>query len=179
MTKIDTKILHEFLDKLPTKVYQKNEIIVSTNQIHKHFYYVEKGIIRVFYYDNKGNDVTHWFTAEDGMLTILSSVYDKKISIYGIQALEANTTLKVASFDQFIKAKENTSEFQELFEQTIIRTAIKVANRLISIQTQTAKERYNNLLAEHPEIFQRVNLGHIASYLGMAQQSLSRIRAEK
>lgn len=179
MSKLPTNTIQEFIDDLPTQVFQKNEMIVPVNQVHKQFFYVEKGLLRVFYYDKKGKDNTHWFTAENEIVSILSSVYDQKQSIYGIQVLENDTVLRIATLPQFNEAKERSVDFRDLFEQTIVRAAIKVANRLIAIQTQTAKERYLELISEYPEIFQRANLGHIASYLGMTQQSLSRIRAEK
>ena len=54
----------------------------------------------------------------------------------------------------------------------------EINDKLLSIQFKTAKERYLALVEKHPDIFQRVNLGHIASYIGITQQSLSRIRSE-
>lgn len=81
-----------------------------------------------------------------------------------------------------------TSDLQKLFEKDIHianwgrkfaeQELIKTEERLISHQFQTATERYKELLKENPDLIQRVKLGHIASYLGITQVSLSRIRAD-
>ncbi len=178
-SKLNNQAFKEFINKLASKTYQKNEIIIPANSIHKNVYYVEKGFIRAFYYDTKGNDITHWFTAEQEVLTVLSSVINKTVSIYGVQALENNTTVRISSYEQFWSLKNQSDAIRLIFENTLINATIKVTNKLIAIQTKSAKERYFDLLHEHPEIFKRANLGYIATYLGMKQQSLSRIRAEK
>ncbi|BDD09104.1 hypothetical protein FUAX_15360 [Fulvitalea axinellae] len=74
----------------------------------------------------------------------------------------------------------NSSDWpSRIFEDFMCETAVLLADRTIEFQTLTAKERYDSLVARYPDIFQRAQLGHIATYLGITLQSLSRIRAQK
>ena len=59
-----------------------------------------------------------------------------------------------------------------------LRMLMELNNKMMDLQFKTAKERYLSLMEKHPDIFNRVNLGHIASYIGITIQSLSRIRSE-
>ncbi|MCF2874405.1 MULTISPECIES: Crp/Fnr family transcriptional regulator [unclassified Tenacibaculum] len=175
----EIKLIKELFSSYPLQSFSKNEIIIEPYSIYKSVLLIEKGAIRTFYYDSKGDDIAHWFSFENDIVTVLSSALNQSVSPYGLQALEEATSVRVIQFDDFIKLKEASSEVTVIIEKLIISTLIKVANRLVDIQTKTAKERYENLLNEHSAIFQRVNLNHIATYLGMKRQSLSRIRAAK
>ena len=86
------------------------------------------------------------------------------------------------------EVKPKTKRLKKLFDEEIHianwgrrfaeQELVKTEERLISRQFRTAKERYKEILKDNPDLIQRVQLGHIASYLGITQVSLSRIRAE-
>lgn len=179
LTEKERKILIEFFSSKPLKSYSKNEIILEPNSVFRNVYFIENGMTRLFYYDSTGAEITHWFSAERDIVTVLSSALDSSKCQYGFQSLENNVNLRVISFKDFVEIKSSSKDISNIYEKLVTMSLIQVANRLVDLQTKAAKERYNDLLAEHPEIFQRANLSHIASYLGMARQSLSRIRAMK
>ncbi len=168
----------ELFSSQPLRSFSKNEIILEPNSIFKNIYLIERGVIRTFYYSSNGDDISHWFSFENNLIAMLSSALDQSISAYGLQALE-DTAVRIITFESLVKLKESSPEITLLIEKVIISSFIKVSNRLVDIQTKTAKERYEKLLTEQPDIFKRVNLSHIATYLGMKRQSLSRIRASK
>ncbi|WP_106793225.1 Crp/Fnr family transcriptional regulator [Aquimarina sp. Aq78] len=178
ITEKEEKQIKELFSSQPVKKFSKNEIIVEPNSIYKNVYLIESGVIRTFYYSSKGDDISHWFSFENDIVTVLSSTLNQSESPYGLQALEG-TSVRIITFNSFVELKESSPEITQLIEKLIISSFIKVANRLVDIQTRTAKERYENLLKEYPAIFQRINLSHIATYLGIKRQSLSRIRASK
>lgn len=179
LTQEEQQKMGAFFSEAPLEVFHKNEIITPVHSIYRHVYFIEKGMTRVFYHNRKDEETTHMFFKENDAVTILSSVYNSSTTPYGFQALENNTSIRKIAFSDFIKRKEESKEVSQIFEKLLVLSAIRVANQLVAIQIKTAKERYNDLLNQNPEIFQRANLGHIASYLGMKQQSLSRIRALK
>lgn len=178
LTTEEKQEMNTYFQSMPLKSYAKNEVIVQPSSVYRHVFFVEKGITRIFYYNAKGEEITHWFAKEHEAISILSSVFDKSKSPYGFQALE-DTEIRLVPFELFMEQKRKSEVIANVFEKLLISSAISVANRLTAIQTQTAKERYEQLLKQEPAIFQRVNLGHIASYLGITRQSLSRIRTMK
>lgn len=157
--------------------YPKGHILLQADKIEKDFYFIKKGIARA-YSQTAGTEITFWFGREgDSVLSMKSYVANQK----GYEDIELLEDCELYLL--------KTSDLQKLFEKDIhianwgLRFAeqelAKTEERLISRQFRTASDRYKELLKESPDLIQRVQLGHIASYLGITQVSLSRIRAEK
>ncbi|WP_196894099.1 Crp/Fnr family transcriptional regulator [Aureivirga marina] len=170
----------DFIEKIfgnaEEKYFKKGEIISPIGLIHQHFYYVEKGFVRIYFLDSKGNEITQWFSDKGDMAGILSSFVKGQSSIYCMEALE-DTVLKVISKEKFEEIRKTTPAVQESLMNMLIEITLHLSDKLIETRVKTAKERYEKLLKEYPTIFQKASLGHIATYLGITQQSLSRIRA--
>ncbi|BDD05611.1 Crp/Fnr family transcriptional regulator [Aureibacter tunicatorum] len=177
MDNINAKALDILLKNGEKAIVNKNEMLLETNKICRHVYFINKGILRTFYYDQKGNNISHWFSSEGDSLTILSSLIKEEPSHYGIQALE-DCEIIMLNKKILERIQSESPEFNRFLQDYLIDAAINIADRLVDIQIRSAKERYDKLLETHPDILQRVNLGHIASYLGITQQSLSRIRSQ-
>lgn len=154
---------------------KKNEILQPIGHTCKTIYFVQKGMARIFYYKD-GIDITECFAAENQIIARVESLFTQRPSQKGIQIIEAaeivaiNATQLFALYDQY-PAIERL--FRKIFEHGYVETV----NRLESLQFYSAEERYTRLLEEMPELLQRVPLKYIASYLGITQVSLSRIRA--
>lgn len=154
---------------------KKNDILQPIGHTCKTIYFVQKGMARIFYYKD-GIDITECFAAENHIIARVESLFTQRPSQKGIQIIEAaeivaiNATQLFALYDQY-PAIERL--FRKIFEQGYVETV----NRLESLQFYNAEERYTRLLEEMPELLQRVPLKYIASYLGITQVSLSRIRA--
>ncbi len=157
-------------------IYAKGHLLFKVNKVSSSIYFIKTGIVRA-YAETADNEVTFWFGKEgDTVISMKSYVYDQK----GYENIELLEPCELYQMD--------AEDLRKLFNQDIHianwgrkfaeQELVKVEERLIFRQCRTAMERYKELMATDPELLQRVQLGHIASYLGMTQVSLSRIRSE-
>ncbi len=156
---------------------KKNEDLQSIGHTCKTIYFINKGAARIYYYTN-GMDITESFSLENNIIVRVESLLTGKPSQKAIQILEdaeivAIDSIKLfALYDQFPDIERL---MRKIFEQGYVDTV----NRVEGMQFHSAEERYKTLLHEVPGILQRVPLKYIASYLGITQVSLSRIRSRK
>ncbi len=138
--------------------------------------FVEKGLLRGYYYLNE-KEITNWFAQEEEFATSFYSFISRKNAVEGIQCLEEATVIKIAynSLQELYRQFPETERVGRIITENYY---IRLEERLLSLQFTSAKERYLNLLAVKPSIVKRAALGHIASYLGISQETLSRMRAE-
>jgi len=160
---------------LTTSSPKKGDVFLEEGQRCDYFYYVLKGFIRVYYMDLEGNEITHWFTAEDSMITSPFSFFKQEKNILYFQALE-DTDLLMISRQQLDTIISQFKSTEKAVRNLYAEFAMILSRRIMSIHTETAEDRYMNLLKEHPLLFQKAKLSHIASFLGITPQSLSRIR---
>lgn len=142
----------------------------------KTIYYLNKGIARIYYYKDE-IDVTESFSFENSILVRVESLFTGRPSKKAIQVLEDAEIVAIDAVRLF-KLYDNFPEIERLFRKIFEASHVELINRMESIQFHTAEERYKTLLQERPDIIQRVPLKYIASYLGITQTSLSRIRAQ-
>lgn len=165
-----------FLTHIEEVYFPKGHILFRAEKIEKNIYFIKKGIVRA-YSKTDNNEITFWFGKEgDTIISMKSYVANQK----GYEDIEL--------LENCVLYKLNTEDLQKLFNDNIHianwgrkfaeQELIKTEERLISRQFRTATERYKELLEHNPDLIQRVSLGNIASYLGITQVSLSRIRAE-
>lgn len=183
MIKIDLNAIdpevHQILFQQSSRLnFQRNEIVVEFDSICNHIFYIEKGMLRNFYYDRSGNDITHWFAREQMIVTAPPSFFHREPSFFAIEAIE-ETSVRALTYDQLEDAFQSSHSLERFFRLLVTDVMIKLGRKIIDLQTKTAEERYYELIEMHPDIFHRAQLGHIAGYLGIKQQSLSRIRAAK
>ena len=176
-TQIDNQTL-ELLDTLfEHRQYKKYSLLLKEENTSKEVFYIEEGIVRQFYTKNK-KDITHAFHAENSFYMSVEPIYFHYSSPFGLEALE-NCKVRVADFTQLeaiINAHPKLRGFMEMLLVTFLKN---LTNRIYAIKFQTAQERYDFLLRNYPKILLRVPLGHVASFLGITQQTLSVIRAGK
>ncbi len=157
------------LDKLTGIMKQvslpKGHLLFRAGKVENSLYFIEKGIARAYCY-YKANEVTFWFGSE-GDTTVLSmrSYVENKPSYENIELLENSDLLqiKVADLQQLYTEDVHLANWgRKLAEQELVKTE----ERLIARQFKTALERYQELIQNKADLLQRVQLGHIASYLG-------------
>lgn len=165
----------EFNLGLKSVSLQKSELLLEAGQRCDYFYLVLKGCLRVYYLDLDGNQITHWFAAENSIVTSPFSFFKKEENILYIETLEDTELLCITSEQFKIISKEVKNADYEL-RKLYAEFAMIFSRRIMSIHTKTAQERYLDLLNKHPYLFEKAKLSHIASFLGITQQSLSRIR---
>jgi len=126
---------------------------------------------------DNGNEITTDFAFEGDWVTVNQSRLNNSPSLINIKAIEDSELFVIKQqdlSDLYIKIPKIERLGRILMEQAYL----KIVRQSVDLQVLTATERYENLLHEFPEIFQRVQLYHIANYLGIAPKSLSRIRKE-
>lgn len=160
---------------LDTQSYKKGEVFLKEGQHCDYFYYVLKGFIRVYYLDLEGKEITHWFTAKDSMITSPFSFFKREKNILFFEALEDTEVLLInnTQLDAIMSEFKST---EKAVRDMYVEFAMVFSRRIMSIHTETAEDRYLKLMEQHPLLFQKAKLSHIASFLGVTPQSLSRIR---
>ena len=171
--------IYEWSDKLGLKIdgveVKKGGVFLKQGQKCDYFYYIIEGLMRIFYYDHEGHEVTHWFSSQDMMITSPDSFFNGNENILNFEALE-DCKLLLVTHEHLEAASKNVPGFDVVFRKLIVDYTIQLSRRIMSIHTESAEYRYLQLIKYHPNIFHRTKLSHIASYLGITIQSLSRIR---
>ncbi len=156
------------------KEFSKNEAILEENNVCRYFYYLECGLIR-FYNNIDGNDLTKTFTIAPYCFTSKISFRKQIASIEGIQALEKCVVWQI-SYDNY-KKLEALSSWNVFIRKLLNEIHDYSESFYLEIRTMTAEERYKQILNKYPvELIQKIPLKHLSSFLGIAPQSLSRIR---
>lgn len=153
----------------------KNEVLVEQGQVCNKLYFVEKGIGRSYYLKKNGKEITQWFFGAGSVMSSADSFFQQSPSFYCLEILEDSIVYGITKSEMDVLL-DKYHKMETLARLLSIEMLTKVTQKLNSVQFQTAKERYNYMLTEFPNISHRVPLGHIASYLGMTQETLSRIR---
>lgn len=156
---------------------KKNKDLQPIGHTCKTIYFINKGVARIYYYKD-GIDITESFAFENHIIARVESLFTGKPSRKAIQILE-DAEIVAINADGLFKLYDTYPEIERLFRKIVEAGYVETVNRLEGIQFHTAEERYNALLNEAPNILQRIPLKYIASYLGITQVSLSRIRGMK
>jgi CRP-like cAMP-binding protein len=154
--------------------FQKNDIILQEGKICRYFYFFESGLLR-FYYNIDGQDITKTFTIAPYCFTSKISFRNQSPANESIQALEQTTVWRI-TFEQYKKLEKINS--WNIFMRKLLNEIPEFTEKLmLESKTQTAETRYKYLLENYPaQLVQKIPLKHLASFLGIAPQSLSRIR---
>ena len=155
----------------------KNKDLQPIGHTCRTIYFITKGIGRIYYFKD-GIDVTESFAFENNIIARIESLFTGKPSRKAIQVLEDAEIIAINANSLF-KLYDTFPEIERLFRKIFEAAYVDTVNRIESIQFHTAEERYQTLLEQAPNVIKRVPLKYIASYLGITQQSLSRIRALK
>lgn len=161
--------------ELTSRFVKKGKLFLEEGQRCDYFYFVIKGLVRVYYIDLNGNEITHWFAAENSMITSPFSFLKQEKNILYFEAVE-DTDLIAITAKQLDAIASQVKSTETALRQLYAEFAMILSRRVMSIHTETAEERYLRLMDEYPHLFQKAKLAHIASYLGITPQSLSRIR---
>ena len=153
----------------------KGEIILDEGQISHDILLVGKGMVRQFYYKN-GKDVTEHFSYEGCIVMCIESLLKQEPTRLIIEALEDGTVYQL-NYNKLMLLAETSWEvnmfYRKILEFSLITSQVKAD----SWRFETARERYNNLMQAQPEVIKRAPLSHIASYLLMTPETLSRVRS--
>ena len=153
---------------------RKGDFLLKEGQVVSNLFIIEKGLVRSFYNSNE-REVNVWFGFENIILGSITPLFFNQPSIENIQFLEDSTLFYISSKD-LNEIYKNSLEMNIIGRKMAEEYCQILEERAFSLQTQSAEQRYKDLLKNQPESIQRISLGHLASYLGVSQETLSRIR---
>jgi CRP-like cAMP-binding protein len=159
------------------KIIPKHQFHLSAGRICDEYLFLETGYIRAFAHDIEGNEVTTNFYSPGEIVFEVSSFFERKKSKENLQAITDCTGWYI-SYEQLNNLFHTIPEFREFGRAVLVKGFAALKIRMLTTITETAEERYALLLKSNPEIFQHASLKNIASFLGITDTSLSRIRKE-
>lgn len=167
--------VRDHLLPLVTEVrYPKGYILFSNDKLERNIYIIKQGIARA-YIETDVRDITIWFGQEgDTLISARGYVYGMKG--YETMELLEDTVLYKINLEQLLDTYRRDLVVCNWARQLFEREFLKTEQRLMSHLADSATERYLHLMREKPSIIRRVQLQHIASYLGITSEHLSRIR---
>jgi len=152
----------------------KKQIILKEGQVCDYIHVVMKGLLRM-YYIKDGEEVCSRFMDEQRMAMSVNSFYSRTPGYEFIETLE-NCTLARIHYDRLTKIYREYDEFNYIARSITEQYFIKSEERLFLIRKHSAEERYVYFTDNYPELFQRIPLKYLATYLGITLETLSRIR---
>jgi CRP-like cAMP-binding protein len=155
----------------------KNKDLQPIGHTCKTIYFINKGVARIYYFKD-GIDITESFSFENNIIARVESLFTGKPSRKAIQILEDAEIVAINS-NQLFKLYDRYPEIERLFRKIFEAAYVETVNRIEGMQFHSAEERYNALLNEAPNVLLRVPLKYVASFLGITQVSLSRIRGHR
>lgn len=159
-----------------TTTMAKGSMLIRKGQRCNHFYIIQQGFARI-YSDIDGKQITTLFARENDIITSTYALFTKKGSEECVEILEDSVLLKI-DYEAFINSCKEHPQVLKLYQYVMEKHYLVLEERTLSLQFDSALERYRKLLSRHPFILQRASLGSIASFLGMSPVTLSRMRAQ-
>ncbi len=175
-TSVSLTVAKELSEKFEYKAIAKNHFLLSEDKIADEYLFLDKGYMRAFAFDIEGNEVTTNFYTPGEMIFEVASFFNRTRSKENIQAL-TDCEGWFITYKQLNELFHSLPEFREFGRAMLVKGFAELKNRMLATITETAEERYATLLKTNPQIFQHAPLKNIATYLGITDTSLSRIRA--
>ena len=170
------------IEKVVSSFFQitakKNETLISKGDICRYAYFVCKGSVRAYFIDDDGREATRYIALENQFITTIHSFISQTPTNEFIETTEQADLLQI-SYSEFKRIIEETTLARDLYNQQLEIAYTTNHWRLESFLKMSAKQRYDFLLQTNPAIIQRLSNKIVASYLGITQESLSRIKAQK
>jgi CRP-like cAMP-binding protein len=168
--------LEMILNQYEKITFAKNDYFIKEGNTANFYYFMESGFARSYVIDLEGNDISTKFFSSSDIVIDWHSYFLKTKCRENIQAITACAAWKI-TFENFMKLFK-IEAFREVGRTRLVNNYFELKNHSISIIADPAKERYLNLIKSKPDIVQNVPLKQIATYLGITDTSLSRIRKE-
>jgi CRP-like cAMP-binding protein len=157
--------------------FERNDYLLKEGQIEKKYWFLEAGFIRSYIVDTEGNDITFNLYASGDVIIDYPSMFFFAPTKENIQALTDCVCWEIA-FEDFQELFNTILNFREQQRGLLVGSYFALKEHSISLIADQAKDRYLKLVKEKPNIVQNVSLKHIATFLGITDTSLSRIRKE-
>lgn len=177
IVKKDKEIWSQFQDYFVEITIPSKTILLHDGEISSHIFYIKKGCLRQWF-NKDGKDITLQFFFEKQAVASIDSFLNNKPGLFTIESIEPSNIICVSK-DTFEKLNEIYPDLKDKLNEYLFQRFRNYAQLFLSRIKDSPKERYEDLVKNHPEIIKRVPQHYIASYLGITPISLSRIRNRK
>jgi CRP-like cAMP-binding protein len=167
----------EFIEQSNLRSIEKGEVVVRAGQYSKKAYFILQGSSRSYYLKN-GKDISDWFAFENEFVSPIVSFFSDKPNPHYIEFMEDSLVIEFSK-DTIDQLSEKYRNFERIITSVVTETMLNLCERSYHTLFTRAEERYDHLLSIYPDITNRIPLTHIASYLGITLETLSRIRSAK
>jgi CRP-like cAMP-binding protein len=173
----DKSEIEYFLSFGKTVILKKGESYIIEGDIAKKFAFVKSGLLRSFYYASNSEEVTYCFSFPNDLIAGYSSLITQEKTRENIQAILDCDLIEFPKriLDDLVSEKRNWLLFAK---QIAEKKYLLVEKRIFILQKENAVTAYKDLLNKHSDYLQKIPLGYLASYLGISQRHLSRIRKQ-
>lgn len=160
------------------KRFSKKDFLVKQGELSSELYFVYSGGVREFFEDNNANEINTWFGFENSIAISNYSFFSQKPSLTNIQAIEDVETVVIKHGD-LQKLFNQFHDIERLGRLIVEQYLVQIEEMKVVLQTLSARERYAYIMTHNPEFVQRISLKHLASFLGIQLETLSRVRNQK
>ncbi len=167
--------LHALGEVLTCKKFRKGELVLPAGAICRSMLFIEKGMLRQFYYKYE-KDMTEHIGYENSIVICIESYFRQEPTLLMVEALEASVVWE-APRSEMEGLADKYPDIGRLYRGFIEYSLIESQVKADMLRFESAHERYNKLWQRHPEILKRAPLVYIASLLQMTPETLSRVRA--
>ncbi len=174
---LDKTASEQLLENLKTKTVQKGMYLLKPGEVCRNLFFINKGLTKISF-NKEDKEFIMRFFSENILFTVFESYLTQTPSNYMISALETTTVTQI-SHDTMEELCKKQHCMETFFRKLVSIAAVKMSKRISEMLEENATNRYNLFIKENNPILHRINLGDLAKYLGITQQSLSRIRNQK
>jgi CRP-like cAMP-binding protein len=157
--------------------FRKGELVHDADKVCTKSYFIQKGLFRT-YFIKDGKEISEYFPAEEEWCNSPKSLFTRQKDIYYIDAIE-DTDAFCLNVSDLVYLFDNFPEMERYSRLSMGTVFGHLMERIVSLRFTSAKEKYEHFIQAYHDIYHRIPLGMVASYLGITQETLSRIRAEK
>jgi CRP-like cAMP-binding protein len=175
--RLSDDLKNALLDKVSFETFKKGDIVHNANTISTKSYFIQKGLFRT-YFIKDGKEISEYFPAEGEWSNSPRSFRTRALDIYYIDAIEDSETITL-NVNDLMYLFEKFPEMERYARLSMGTVFGHFMERITSMRFTTAKEKHKHFIKTYHDIHHRIPLGMVASYLGITQETLSRIRAEK
>lgn len=177
LSTLDDVATNALLEKIKTRSIKKDQLLLNRGSVCNHLFFIDNGLAKT-YFNTGDKEFIMRFFCEKEMFTVLDSFITRQPSTYYIKALEATEVSYVDQKELEILCLKHHC-IETFFRKLVSMAVVNMMKRVSEMLEENASTRYAHFIKDNSHLLQRISLGDLASYLGITQVSLSRIRAQK
>ncbi len=169
-----SKIAEAMPEAVKTEVYSRGQNLIAKGSVERNIYYIDKGAVRVVYCHD-GQEFNIRFGYQGSVITSLPSFFDGSPSQFNMEALR-KTTVKLLDRERYLDWLTGKPNGMQMYSLQLEQLISQLMERELDLLIQSPAERLGRVLARSPQLFQEIPAYHIANYLRMTPETLSRLR---